>query len=115
MSVVARTLAVQRRVVALMLVGTALLFYRRAFTGFSMLKGTVILVAVLALVVVSAYRAARLRRLHLPVGLPVWVAMGFAGALVVSTALSSNPLGSLAGQGGRFTGLVMHGAHLLVV
>jgi hypothetical protein len=114
MSVVARTLQAQRRIIAVMLVLTALAFWRGAFSVFSMVKGTVILLAVVGLLVASAVRIAQTRRAFVPVGLPVWLLAGFAAALVLSTLASPNILGSLAGQGGRFTGLVMYGAYALL-
>lgn len=114
MTFTARTLLWQRRILSAAVVLSALVFWRAAFSVFTMPKATVILLATGALLGVSAVRVARTRRVVLPASPLLWPLAAFATALVVATIVSHNPLVSIAGRGGRMTGLAMYGVYIIV-
>jgi hypothetical protein len=108
MSFTALTLRAQRRILAATVVLVAIVFWRDAFSVFSMPKGTTVLLGVVAIAVFGAVRVARTRRLVVPWSPLLWPLAAFAGALAISWLVSPNPWMSLVGQAGRLTGLAMY-------
>lgn len=108
MDFVERTLRWQRVALGFVVAGSALGFWRGTLDVFNTFKATVVVVGALALVVLSAVRVARTRRILLP-RTRAWYALAvFALGLLMATAVSVAPALAVVGRSGRHTGLAMY-------
>jgi putative inorganic carbon (hco3(-)) transporter len=116
MDLVHRTLRWQRLALAGTAAASALVFWRGGLDIFGTVKATAIVVGLLVLVLIGGVRAARTRRLEVPLWTPIWVALGgFTGALVVATLVSDTVALSVVGRPGRHTGLAMYLVYLALL
>ncbi|HUH07942.1 MAG TPA: tetratricopeptide repeat protein [Egibacteraceae bacterium] len=115
MDFVARTLRWQRIVLAVVLVGSAVGFWRGSLDVFNTTKATIVALGALALLTLSALRVSMTRRALIP-ATAAWYPMGaFAAALVVATLVADRPMLAVVGRIGRHTGLVMYLVYVMLV
>ncbi len=114
MDFVTRTLRLQRFLVGALLIGSAVAFWRATYDVFNTVKATVIVVGTLGLLVVSAVRVSRTRRVVWP-ATPAWYPVGlFIAGLVAATAAASSTPTAVVGRPGRHTGLALYFTYTLV-
>lgn len=102
------------RLLVAIVVGSALVIWPRLLDPFMLPKVTLVGLLVVALVAVTGVGALRAGRVTVPVGLPVWVALGLAGAFVAA-AVAADPLAlELVGPYSRYTGLLPYLGYLIV-
>ncbi|MDP9021640.1 MAG: O-antigen ligase family protein [Actinomycetota bacterium] len=108
MSLIERTLAVQRATLAALLAGSALVFWRGSYDVFNTPKATLVVLATIVVLATGAVRLSRTRVLHLP-RTRAWLALAlFAAGLVAATLTGGAPMRATVGEPGRHTGLAMY-------
>lgn len=114
MHFVDRTLRWQRRLLAAILVGSTLGFWRGSYDVFNTFKATLVMLGAIGIMVAGALRVARTRRMLVPAGW-AWVpAAAFAVGLVVATVAADRTMTAVVGRSGRHTGLALYLVYLLL-
>lgn len=103
MRTVERTFTLQRRLLALMASGAAVVFWRGTYDVFNTVKFTWIVFGLVATLAIGAVRVSRTRRVSLPRTAMWWPLAAFAVFLFLGTATSETPLRSFIGDPGRHT------------
>lgn len=110
----ASVLATQRIVLAASVVLTGCLFVPALADPVNVIKLTVLSVAALVLVGLSAYAAIRTRVIHVPRSPSAWAALALLVALAISAGTAPNLTRAVVGTYGRNSGLLAYGSALVL-